>query len=130
MTLDDCLDRALVHALRAGPAALPECPVRLAGYLATIEHLLTEKARENAPDWDGDCAAAREIETLQALELAVAERVIAMRAESLATILGKLAVWRALCPAGCDDASMISLRDRLVQSVETDLVRLEQQERA
>jgi hypothetical protein len=130
MTLDDALDHALVRALHGGPAALPECPRRLAGYLETIEHLLTEKARENAPTWDEACVAASEVETLLALERAVAERVIGLRGDTIGTVIGKLMVWRALRPAGADDTAMLSLRDRLVLSLEADLIRLARAERA
>lgn len=124
MKLDETLDNALVRAMRGGHAALPECPHRLAGYLRTIERLLAEKAREHEPNWDEACAAAKEVETLQTLATAVAERVIAMRGQDLPAVLAKLALWRDLAPAGEDDACARALRDRLVLSVEADIARL------
>jgi hypothetical protein len=130
MKLDETLDNGLVRALRGGHAALPECPRRLAGYLRTIERLLAEKAREHEPNWDEACAAAKEIETLQALATAVAERVIALRGQDLPAVLAKLALWRDLAPAGEDDACARDLRDRLILSVEADLVRLDRGRRA
>lgn len=124
MNLDETLDNALVRAMRGGHGALPECPRRLAGYLRTIERLLAEKAREHETNWDEACVAAKEVETLQALATAVAERVIAMRGDDLPAVLAKLALWRDLAPAGEDDACARAQRDRLVLSVEADLVRL------
>ena len=88
-----------------------------------IDTLLAEKAAELEPSWEQACAAAAEIETLQNLEVAVAERAIAIRAGSLDTVRGKLAIWRALGP-GSDDDHMCTPRNRLILSVEADLERL------
>ena len=53
----------------------------------------------------------------------MAERAIAMRADSLEAVRGKLAIWRAL-GAGADDSDEQSPRNRLILSVEADLERL------
>ena len=117
------LDYRLVRALRQGTDALPDDIAELRGYMRMIGTLLAEKAAELEPSWEQACAAAAEIETLQDLETSVAERAIAIRAESLATVRGKLAIWRALGPAS-DDDDMRSPRNRLILSVEADLERL------
>jgi hypothetical protein len=117
------LDYRLVRALRQGSGALPDDVAQLRGYMRMIGTLLAEKAAELEPSWEQACAAAAEIETLQNLEAAVAERAIAIRAESLETVRGKLAIWRALGPAS-DDDDMRSPRNRLILSVEADLERL------
>jgi hypothetical protein len=117
------LDYRLVRALRQGTDALPDDVAELRGYMRMIGTLLAEKAAELEPSWEQACAAAAEIETLQNLEAAVAERAIAIRAESLETVRGKLAIWRALGPAS-DDDDMRSPRNRLILSVEADLERL------
>ena len=106
--------------MRDGADALPGDITSLRGYLRMIEALLEEKAAELEPSWEQACAVAAEIETLQALEVAVAERAIAMRADSLEMMRGKLAIWRALAPDG-DDGDMRSPRNRLILSVENDL---------
>ena len=67
--------------------------------------LLAEKAAELEPSWEQACAAAAEIVTLQDLETTVAERAIAVRAESLKDVRAKLAIWRALAP-GAEDGDM------------------------
>jgi hypothetical protein len=117
------LDYRLVRALRQGSGALPDDVAQLRGYMRMIGTLLAEKAAELEPSWEQACATAAEIETLQNLEAAVAERAIAIRAESLETVRGKLAIWRALGPAS-DDDDMRSPRNRLILSVEADLERL------
>ena len=67
-----------------------------------IGSLLEEKAAELEPSWEQACAAAAEIATLQDLEASVAERAIAVRAESLEEVRAKLAIWRALAAGGED----------------------------
>ena len=116
------LDYRLVRALRQGTDALPDDVAELRGYMRMIGMLLAEKAAELEPSWEQACAAAAEIETLQNLEVAVAERAVTIRAESLETVRGKLAIWRALGPASDDE--MRSPRNRLILSVEADLERL------
>jgi hypothetical protein len=117
------LDYQLVRAMHEGADALPGDIPALRGYLRMIEALLREKASELEPSWEQACAVAAEIETLQSLEIAVAERAIAMPADCLETVRGKLAIWRALAP-GCEDGDMRSPRNRLIVSVEKDLDRL------
>ena len=77
MTAESKLDYRLVHAIRGGAEALPNDITCLRGYLRMIEALLAEKAAELEPSWEQACAVAAEIETLQSLEVAVAERAIA-----------------------------------------------------
>ena len=117
------LDYRLVRAIRQGTDALPDDVAQLRGYMRMIGTLLAEKAAELEPSWEQACAAAAEIATLQDLEVAIAERAVAIRAESLETVRGKLAIWRALGPASNDD-DMRSPRNRLILSVEADLERL------
>ena len=88
-----------------------------------IEGLLEEKACELEPSWEAACAIANEIETLHALEAAVAERVIAMCADSIDAVRGKLSIWRTL-GAGSDDSDERSPRNRLILSVDADLERM------
>ena len=85
--------------------------------------LLAEKAAELEPSWEEACAAASEIDALQTLELNVAERAIGIRAETLADVRGKLAIWRALGP-GTEDLDMTSPRNRMILSIDADLERL------
>lgn len=93
--------------------------------LRTIGTLLEEKAVELEPSWRDALAAAAEIETLLALEAAVAERAIAIPARSTADVRAKLAIWKAL---GADpdeaDADPRAHRDRLVHSIDADLAHL------
>lgn len=117
------LDDRLVRALREGASALPEDLTRLRAYLRMIDALLAEKAAEVEPTWALACAAAAEIETLQTLEAAVAERAIATNARDLGEVRAKLEIWRALA-AGAADGDMTSPRNRLVMSVEADLERI------
>jgi hypothetical protein len=121
--MESTLDYRLVRAMREGTGALPADVGCLRGYLRMIEALLAEKAADLEPTWEQACAVAAEIETLQSLEAAVAERAIAIRAEDLATVGGKLAIWAAL-PPDADDADAGSLRNRLVLSVAADIDRL------
>jgi hypothetical protein len=122
------LDYQLVHAMRRGAGALPGDLGQLRNYLRTIETLLAEKAAELEPSWEQACAAASEIITLQELEATVAERVIAVRAESLKDVRTKLAIWRALAP-GAEEGDLRTQRNRLILSVEADLERLERTRR-
>ena len=115
------LDYLLVRALREGPQALPGDMRALAGYLAMIDTLLEEKATEIEPNWEQACAVAAEIETLQRLELAVAERAIALHGDSIEAVRVKLAIWKAL---GTDEGDAATTRDRLIHSVDEDLQRL------
>jgi hypothetical protein len=117
------LDNRLVRALREGADALPGDLGRLRGYLGLIETLMAEKAAELEPTWEQACASASEILTLQRLEATVAERAIAVRAEGLAEVRAKLAIWRALAP-GAEDGDLGTPRNRLILSVEADLERL------
>lgn len=117
------LDYRLVRAIREGAGALPDDVGRLRAYLRTIESLLAEKATELEPSWEQACAVAAEIETLQSLETAVADRAIAIRAADLETVRGKLAIWAELSP-GSEDEDMGSPRNRLVLSVASDIDRL------
>jgi hypothetical protein len=122
VTTEPKIDYFLVRALRDGSQALPGDIRALGGCLAMIGTLLDEKAAELEPSWDQACAAAAEIETLQALERAVAERAIALPAGSIEAVLSKLAIWEALGPEAdeCED----SARTRLVLSVRADLERM------
>ena len=117
------LDINLVRAMREGTSALPADLGKLRGYLRMIGGLLEEKARELEPSWDQACTTAAEIATLQDLEVSVAERTIAVRAESIEQVRAKLAIWRALA-AGGEDGDLRSPQSRLVLSVEADLERL------
>jgi hypothetical protein len=110
-------------ALRCG-APLADDLGALGDYLAMLGVLLAEKAAEHEPSWEAACAAAAEIETLQAFESAVAERAIALRAGSIAEVRAKLAIWRALTP-GAEEVDPDSARDRLILSVEADLAALD-----
>ncbi len=92
-----------------------------------IETLLEEKATELEPSWEQACAMAAEIETLQALELAVAERAISIPADSIDAIRNKLAIFQDL-GADADDLPQ-SPRNRLIQSVQSDLERLSRSSR-
>jgi hypothetical protein len=117
------LDYGLVRAMRHGTSALPGDLARLRNYLRTIEVLLAEKAAELEPSWEQACAVAAEIAALHELEATVAERAIAVRAESLRDVRGKLAIWRALA-AGAEDGDLCTPRNRLILSIEADLERL------
>ncbi len=124
MVLDGKLDRALMQAMRSGPAALPADLGVLGRYLSTIDTLLAEKADAYEEDWFDVCEAAAEIDTLQQLETSVAERSIAVPADTLEAVLAKFEIWRAL-EAGADEtATGDSLRDRIVRSIEEDVVRI------
>jgi hypothetical protein len=117
------LDDRLVRALREGMEVLPEDLTRLRGYLGMIDALLAEKARDFEPSWAQACAAAAEVETLQALEAAVIERAIGVRAGDLGAVRVKLEIWRALAD-GAPEGDLSSPRDRLILSVEADIERL------
>ena len=122
VTTEPKIDYLLVRALRDGSQALPGDIRALRGYLTMIGTLLEEKATELEPSWEQACAVAAEIETLQALELAVAERAIALPADSIEAVRGKLAIWQALGPEA--DECPESPRSRLIRSVQADLERL------
>ena len=117
------VDDQLLRALREGPDALPMDLNRLHGYLHLISGLLTEKAQEHEPDWAQALAAAAEIETLQDLERAVAEKAVDVPARTLWAVLSKLAIWESLGPCG-EEACSTSQRDRLIDSVRADLERI------
>lgn len=123
MTSIGSLDNHLVQAIRQGGGVLPADLDLLRGYLRLIGSLLAEKASELETSLEAADASAAEIETLQGLETAVAERAISIRAADLRAIREKLAIWRALS-AGAEDGDMASPRNRLVLSVEADLERL------
>ena len=122
VTTEPKIDYLLVRALRDGSQALPGDIRALRGCLTMIGTLLEEKATELEPSWEQACAVAAEIETLQALELAVAERAIALPADSIEAVRGKLAIWQALGPDA--DERPESPRSRLIRSVQADLERL------
>ncbi len=117
------LDVQLVRAIREGAAALPGDLERLRSYLTMIERLLHEKANDLEPSWDAACAIAAEIEALHALEASVAERAIAVSADTMAGIRTKLAIWHTLT-AGSEEDDMSTPRNRLILSIEADLRRL------
>ena len=123
MNAKSIIDYKLVRAMREGADALPADIGCLQGYMRMIEGLLEEKACELEPSWEAACAIANEIETLHALETAVAERVIAICADSIDAVRGKLSIWRTL-GAGSDDSDERSPRNRLILSVDADLERM------
>ncbi|MFO1141107.1 MAG: hypothetical protein U1E59_01755 [Amaricoccus sp.] len=104
--------------------ALPADIGCLQGYMRMIEGLLEEKASELEPSWEAACAIATEIETLHALETAVAERVIAMRALTASTPCAGSSRYGARSVAGADDSDERSPRNRLILSVDADLERM------
>lgn len=122
MRTETKLDNRLVRAIREGAEALPDDLTLLCRYLRMIDGLLAEKAAELDNSWTQACASAAEIDTLHALEAAVAERAIAVRAKDLSEMLAKLSIWRALA-SGDPDADLGTPRSRLVLSVEADLER-------
>lgn len=124
MRTDLKLDDRLMRAMRGGPAALPEDLALLRSYLRMIASLLEEKARDLEPDWRQACAAAAEIETLQGLEGAVAERAIGVQASDLEDVRVKLEIWRFLVQASFDE-EMSQSHNRLVLSIEADILRLQ-----
>lgn len=117
MRWTDKLEQPLVRALQSGASALPADIDRLAGYMALIQELLGEKAVEVEPTWALACDSAAEVETLQDLERAVVERAVGLRLHDLGDVLAKFAIWRALVDEGHG-----RLRDRLVMSIESDLL--------
>lgn len=123
---DTLLDDKLLRALSEGMGALPEDLAQLAGYLRLIDELLNEKADEHEDSWRQLAASAAEIETLLALQIAVVERAIATRAETLPAVLLKFAVWRAYSDGDAQDdvAEPAAPRNRLVHSIEADLQRI------
>jgi hypothetical protein len=129
MTTTNHLDDRLVRALRDGALALPGELTTLRRYLETIDRLLGEKAAELEPTWAQALASAAEIETLQALEGAVAERAITVEAEDIGAVQAKIAIWKALA-AGAPDGDLASPRNRLILSVERDLDRIARRSRA
>ena len=123
MTCMAKFDNGLMAALRSGVGELPNDLGALADCLETIAVLLAEKANELEPSWGEALAAAAEVETLLELEAAVAERVIGVRAASLAEVRRKIAIWQTLAD-GCDEACADPFRDRLIDSIDADLARL------
>ncbi|MBP7002336.1 hypothetical protein [Amaricoccus sp.] len=123
------IDDRLLRAMRQGAAALPEDLTLLRAYLRMIDALLAEKATELEPSWSQACEAAAEVETLMALEAAVTEKAIGVRARNLEDVRAKLEIWRALA-AGASECDMSSPRDRLVLSIEADLGRIGRTPRA
>ena len=117
------LDDRLLRAMKEGCDALPGDLDRLAGYLSIVTSLLAERAAELEPSWAMARAAAAEIETLQMLEHAIAERAISVRAATLHEVRSKLAIWHALAP-GADDGDPGAPRNRLIHSIDVDLARL------
>ncbi len=123
MDAGTALDNRLVRALREGKHALPADLGQLRAYLRLIAGLLAEKACEIEADWQEACVAAAELDTLQTLEVAVAERAITVRSDTLDEVRSKLEIWRALA-AGDEDCDLRDPRNRLILSVEADLERL------
>jgi hypothetical protein len=123
------LDNRLVRALREGKGVLPADLGQLRAYLRLIAGLLAEKAEEVEADWELACVAAAELDTLQTLEVAVAERAITVRSDTLDDVRSKLEIWRALA-AGDEDCDLRAPRNRLILSVEADLERLMRAPRA
>ncbi|HVL20788.1 MAG TPA: hypothetical protein VM422_07415 [Amaricoccus sp.] len=112
----------LIRAIREGAAALPGDLDRLCAYMSLIGRLLEEKANELEPSWEAACAMAKEIETLQLLESAVAERAVGTAADTLAAVRSKLAIWKALSEGSEEEPR--TPRNRLILSIEDDLQRL------
>jgi hypothetical protein len=123
MDAGTALDDRLVRALREGKQVLPADLGQLRSYLRLIAGLLAEKADEVEADWEQACLAAAELDTLQTLETAVAERAITVRSDTLDEVRSKLEIWRALA-AGDEDCDLRAPRNRLILSVEADLERL------
>jgi hypothetical protein len=123
MTGAQRLDNGLLAALRRGPRELPAELGGLRDCLRSIGALLAEKAEELEASWQEAEDAAAEIATLQSLETAVAEQAIELRATTLADVRTKFAIWKALGP-GPDDYEAAAPRDRLVLSIEADIVRI------
>jgi hypothetical protein len=120
-------DTRLARALQEGPEVLPADAGLLAGYLDMIAGLLAGHATELPENWAEALETEAEVAGLLALEELVAERAVSLRAETIAGVLGKLRVWRRLdCGEECADEEdgRASARDRLVLSVEADLVRM------
>lgn len=117
------LDDRLLRAMRGGPEALPRDLARLRSYLRLIAGLLEEKATEVESNWAQACAAAAELDTLQALEATVAERAIAVEAVDLGDVRVKLEIWRALVE-GAPDGDLSLAHNRLILSIECDIARL------
>lgn len=128
MGLGGKLDDRLVRAMRGGPEALPQDLGLLVAYLRLLAGLLEEKATEIEPDWAQACFATAEIQTLHRLEAAVAERAITVRAEDLSGVRSKLEIWRALA-AGAPDSDMTQAHNRLILSIDADLMRLQRPKR-
>jgi hypothetical protein len=123
MDAGTALDDRLVRALREGKQVLPGDLGQLRAYLRLIAGLLAEKAEEVEADWEQACLSAAELDTLQTLEAAVAERAITVRSNTLDEVRSKLEIWRALA-AGDEDCDLRDPRNRLILSVEADLERL------
>ena len=116
-------DNGILAVLQAGGGALPADLGLLSDCLQTLGILLGEKAVELEPSWSDALVDAAEIETLLALEVAVAERAIGIPAASLGDLRAKVAIWRALDEGGAD-AEPGAPRERLLLSIEADLARL------
>jgi len=116
-------DNGILAVLQAGGGALPADLGLLSDCLQTLGILLGEKAVELEPSWSDALVDAAEIETLLALEVAVAERAIGIPAASLGDLRAKVAIWRALGEGGAD-AEPGAPRERLLLSIEADLGRL------
>jgi hypothetical protein len=120
-------DTRLAQALQEGPEVLPADSEMLTGYLDMIAGLLADHAMEREESWDIALEAEASIADLIALEEIVAERAISIRAETLAAVLEKLRIWRRLesSEESCDtEDGRAGPRDRLVLSIEADLVRM------
>lgn len=113
------IDDRLVRALSEGGAALPDDHGRLAGYARVVLGLLAEKALEREPSWELALESAVETEALLTLEAAIVEKAVAIPCATLEAVLGKFAVWKALCE-GADQMSC----ERLICSIEADVARI------
>jgi len=120
---DSRVDDRLMRALREGADALPEDLNRLHEYLMLVGGLLGEKATEHEETWALALAAAAEIETLQKLELAVTDKVVAVPARDLCEVRIKFAIWDALVAGGGTDEDCCD-RDRLIRSIRKDIDRI------
>lgn len=120
-------DTRLARAMQEGPEVLPGDAGLLTGYLDMIAVLLADHAAERHDSLSDALETEAEIAGLLALEELVAERAVSLRAETIAGVLGKLRIWRRLDSGeeSCDaEDGRASARDRLVLSVEADLVRM------
>jgi hypothetical protein len=123
--LAQVIDDRLMRAMREGHEVLPDDLGLLRSYLRLIESLMAEKAMELEPTWALACAAAAEIETLQALELGVAERAVNVQAVTTAQLRLKLEIWLSVT-AAMEESQGTSVAERLIASISADLAQINQ----